>query len=394
MKEDNNIINLLQVNEFTEAHLNIFKVNKLVNWRKVYPELFVKVPGAPAIAFDDFELMPHTQFPVTHQKHRAGGRTRKAKYKAIKQNIERNGWKLKYPPIAVFIWDDGTVEIITGNTRTEILRSSPFDTENAIVAVYRAASSKYSVEQIRDSLDVAGSSFNSIHDPAEPVQPQDVKRSVMRAVHRYKTSNGTAGIPATLEAIEQRIDFHCGEGVFQPTTRKQLCFEIYSIQNPDSVIISWSNGKDKDFNIHDFMKRAKLVDTDKIKWLVTATESHTKAFAKAQRLAVQNPNCEIRIIMHTATLGGNCLLTTYQNRCSTFVDRFYSIQRDVCVHLFKKEVPDYNRVKIWGALPALGEFHNITKPMIYNSRTQTFYQDGEDYEFDVYDEFEDLDEAA
>jgi len=391
MKNHISVLNLLLTKKFLETHLNLVKNNKLVNWKQTYPELFVDIPGAPAIVFDCFELMPRTMFEVKHNEHRAGGRSRKAKYKAIKQNIERNGWKLKYRPIAVFIWDDGTIEIITGNTRAEILGSSPFDTENAIVAVYRPAKGA-SVEQIKDAIDVAGSSFNSIHDPAETVSPEDVKRSVMRAITRYIDTNGEAGIPCTLDAIAERVDFSCGEGVFQPNTRLQLTYEIYNCYQPDSVIISWSNAQHKDWNINKFMKDVKYVDTDKIKWMVSATESHTKAFARAQHLAIINPNCEIRIVLHTATLSGNDLKTTYEKRLINFVDRYYALQRDVCMHLFRKEVCDYDRVKIWAALPALGDCHNVTKPVIFNSRTETFYQADENgYEFEVYDEF---DEAA
>ena len=388
MKTHSSILNLLQVKNFTEAHLNLVKNNQLINWEQTFPELFVEVPGAPAIKFDCFELMPHAMFDIQHNKHRTGNRTRKAKFEAIKQNIERNGWKLKYPPIAVFIWPDGTIEIITGNSRTEILRSSPFETENAIVAVYKAVDG-YTVDQIKDSLDVAGSSFNSIHDPAETVSPEDVFHAVSRAIKRYENTNGKAGIPCTVDAITERVDFCCGEGVFQPATRLQLTYEIWNNNQDEDTIISWSNAKHKDYNINKFMKDIKYVDNDKVKWMVSATESPHNAFTKAQHLAVVNPKCEIRIVLHTGTLSGNSLLNSYEDRCINFVDKYNSVRRDVCIHLFKKEVPDYDRVKIWGVLPALGEHHNVSKPVIYNSRTQTFYQDDENgYEFDVYEEFD------
>ena len=84
-----------------------------------------------------------------------------------------------------------------------------------------------------------------------------------------------------------------------------------------------------------------------------------------------------------------------EDRCINFVDKYNSVRRDVCIHLFKKEVPDYDRVKIWAALPALGSHHNVSKPVIYNSRTQTFYQDDENgYEFGVYGDDEEFEKAA
>lgn len=377
------IVDVTQVNEFTEAHLELVRNNVLIDWKETYPELFVDVPGAPAIKFWDFMLMSHTEFEVTHQKHRAGGRTRKSKYTAIKQNIERNGYKLKYPAIAVFIWADGTVEIITGNSRTEILRSSPFNTINVIVAVYKEADGDWSNEQIRDSLDIAGSSFNSIHDPAEPVSPQDTFRSVSRAITRYADTDGEAGIPCTIDAITERVDYHLGEGVLQPSTRLQLVYEIYNNWTEDGKIISWSNAKDKDFNLNRYMKDSKFVDTDKVKWMVSSTDTESKGFVKAVKLASQNPGCEIRIMLHTGTLSGNSLEHTYKKRCGNFVNMFENVMRDVCLAYFDTENPAYNRIKIWGALPALGDHHDLSRPFIFNSRTRIFYQDSNDYEFDI-----------
>ena len=46
------------------------------------------------------------------------------------------------------------------------------------------------------------------------------------------------------------------------------------------------------------MKDIKYVDNDKVKWMVSATESPHNAFTKAQHLAVVNPKCEIRIVLH------------------------------------------------------------------------------------------------
>ena len=129
--------------------------------------------------------------------------------------------------------------------------------------------------------------------------------------------------------------------------------------------------------------------------MVSATESPSNAFTKAQHLAILNSKCEIRIVLHTGTLSGNSLLNTYEDRCVNFIDKYYTVRRDVCRHLFKKEVPDYDRVKIWAALPALGSHHNVSKPVIYNSRTQTFYQDDENgYEFGVYGDDEEFEKAA
>ena len=76
----------------------------------------------------------------------------------------------------------------------------------------------------------------------------------------YIDTNGEAGIPCTIDDIEQRVDFCCGEGVFQPGTRLQLAYEVWNNYQDEDVIISWSNAKHKDYNIRKFMKDIKFVD--------------------------------------------------------------------------------------------------------------------------------------
>ena len=150
----------------------------------------------------------------------------------------------------------------------------------------------YSDEEVEDSLDIAGSSFNSIHDPAEPVSPEDTFYSVSRAIERYKDTNGKAGIPCTVDAITERVDYHLGEGVLQPRTRLQLVYEIWNNHSEAGKIISWSNAKAKDYNLNRYMKDIKYVDTNKIKWMVNSTDTPSKAYVKAVKLASENPGCE------------------------------------------------------------------------------------------------------
>ncbi|MDP7367147.1 MAG: hypothetical protein QGH83_07790 [Candidatus Pacebacteria bacterium] len=390
-----NIVDITKVKEFTEQHLNIVKNNELVNWEKAYPELFVEIPGAPALEFVGFILLPHDQFEITQQQYRAGSQVATNRRQAIQQNIERNGYKLKHPPIAVF-FDGKNYHIITGNTRTNILRSSPFDTKNAIVAVYKRKPG-YSDAKVEHSLDVAGLSMNSIHDPATPLQPADVRRIGIKATRRFLESKGEAGIPATFDDIREFVHHSCGEGVFQFTTREQLVFSIYndfqywqaiqlgqSTENLD-IIISWSNSKAGDFNITQFMKDCKLDSDTKNIYMVNSTDTVSKAFVKAVKLAVQNPDAEIRIMLQTGTLSGYSLEHSYRNRCIGFVTKFEDILSDVCKSFFGVDNPLYNRIKIWGALPALGSYHDLTKPFRYNTKTRSFYQLNHNYSFDVDD---------
>lgn len=393
---DEVVIDLLQTNEFTEEHMNITWDIYESHWKMFYPELYGdKLPDA--IEFVGFEPMPALA-RTGQQKNRAVGKTLKVKYNEIKQNIERNGWKLKYPPISWFRWSDnpdGCVTI-TGDTRGEILAHPPFQMKNLIVAIYKRKPG-YSDEQVQDAIDSCGLRFNAIHDPAAPLSTADVKYTVTNMVQRYLDTNGEAGIAPTIDEITKRVDYVCGEGVFQPATRQFLIFEIYNNFNPEDTVVSWSDNKLATYRISSFLTRNKLVDTDKVKYIHTSFELYSKAFTRACDKAAEFPDAEVRIVIHTGTLKGFNLRSVYKMRVQKFISRFKNILTAVAGA--SDDGATFSRIKIYGALPALGSVHNLDIPFYVNERSGKLYQRGDvnTYTFDVVEDDEgeeELSEAA
>ena len=387
------VVDLLTTNEFTEAHLDTTKEIYENHWKKFYPELYGdKLPDA--IEFVGFDRFPISNVNLGHQSNRSGGKTARAKYLEIKQNIERNGYKLKYPPISWFRWNDnvdGTV-VITGDTRGQILGETPFQTKNRIVALYKRRDG-FTDEQVQDAIDSCGLRFNAIHDPAAPLSTFDVKRTVSNAIQRYIDTDGVAGVAPTLDAITERVDYVCGEGIFQPATKLNLIYEIYNNFNPHDVVISWSDAATAKYRISSFLTRNKFVDTDKVKYIWTSFELYSKAFTRACKVAAEFPNAEVRIVIHTATLKGYDLNSVFNLRVQKFVSEFTNI-KTVVGHAADKGAT-FSRIKIYGAMPALGAVHDIDVPFILNQRTGKFYQKTNDYTFDVSEDDEtEVDEAA
>lgn len=386
-------VDFLKVNKFTESHLKTVREIYKDHWEKFYPELYGDtLPDA--IRFVGFELMGTEDRTLGQQVNRAGGRTVKAKYLEIKQNIERNGFKLKYPPISWFRWanNPGDEVTITGDTREEILSRSPFLTKNLIVAIYER-NEGFSDEQVQDAIDCCGLRFNAIHDPAAPVSIADVKRSVNLAIQRYIDTGGTAGVAPTIDEITKRVDYVCGEGIFQPGTRMQLIFEIYNNFNPHDIIISWSDAVKAKYRISTFMQRNKLVDTNEVKYIYNSFELYSKAFTRACKKAAKFPDAEIRIVIHTGTLKGFTMSKIYIGRIRKFLSEFNSIKQAVSDASDQKAT--FERIKFYGALPALGSIHDVETPFIFNERTDMFYQKSIPYTFDaVEDDTEELDEVA
>ena len=385
------VVNLLETKEFTEEHR--LQAENLLDWQLIYPEIFGdKLPDA--IEYVGLQLMPLNAVEWSVQRYRAGGRTRNSKLLDIKQNIERNGYKLKYPAMAWFQWSPTDFEVITGNSRGEVTSGTPFNMPNGIIAVFKGKEG-YTKAQIQDAIEMCGIRFNSIHDPAEPLSKADVYRNVVDAIQRYIDTDGEAGVPNTMDAITERVDWVCGEGVFQPHTRQTLILQIYNNFNAHDIVVPWSTRKEATFQIAQFMTDAKLVDTDTVKYIPISHDRETFGFYKAVQTAAQYPNAEIRMVVHTGTLSGFDFDNVFQNRLATFVTRFNGMIMNACIAFFGKTAPEFNRVKIYAALPALGRSHDLTKPFFFNARTDTFYQKNEDNAFSVVDSGEEeYDEAA
>ena len=132
-------------------------------------------------------------------------------------------------------------------------------------------------------------------------------------------------------------------------------------------------------------------------FMVTSAEMVSKSLIKATKLSAAYPDAEIRIMLHTGTLSGFDLLASYKKRITKFITLFDEMIKNACKSFFDKDTPKFNRIKIWGAYPALGSYHNLDLPLILNTRTTTLYQKGDgsgesgyswDYSDDVIEEDE------
>ena len=394
-KADQVVIKLLDhtTNKFTEQDLqnqiNLhgeYPEDPYKGWRRVYPELFGdKLPKG--LRFVRFELCPISVLDHSSQDFRIGGRSQK-KFVEIGQNIERNGYKLKYPPVSVFFRGDlDHTRIITGNTRTELLEKQPFFMENVIIARYEADPDVDS-EEVEDAIEECGGMFNSIHDPASTVSQFDAKKIVTKSIERFIKTKGQYGTPCTMDSISGKIDKVCGEGVFQPAVRSNLVYEIWNNFKPEAKVISWSAGGKTDHKVETFMQHdAKFMDSNTVKYQVTSTQTQAQAWHKAMRLAAKYPDCEIRVMLHTGTLSGFDLPKTYRTRISEFMRSWNEMTENACLALFGKNFPTNSNIVVYGALPALSSVHNTEKPFYFKHKTTTCYQKHTDggYSFDYTD---------
>jgi len=141
VKDDNTIVvNTLFTDKFSNNNLKTLQ--RLVQ-EDAWPELYGdQLPDG--ITFDGFEIMDITKLSEAIDKSYGSQVARASdnpEFDNIKNDILTNGYKLRYPPIAVAEYEDGSIAIITGKTRTKILKNNCKFT-NAIVAKYKVFSKR------------------------------------------------------------------------------------------------------------------------------------------------------------------------------------------------------------------------------------------------------------
>ena len=369
IKQSNHIIDVIKQNKFTEKDLDTYLelVPDGQNGMTAYPELYgedlppqLAYVGPYLINIDELQKTPYGYV----QKYRAGSKNRK--FNKIKRGIGRNGFKLKFPAIAVFRAPNGDLHIITGYTRREILEVQ-HGFSNIIASVYEGAKG-YSDDEVADAVSRCGIRFNTIHDESDPTSPDDVKREVSIAIGRGWIDKD---LPAEdfLAQIYTRIDSVCGNGVFNPTTRSGLAHEIFNNYNPDETVKGYTGVTDTRV----FMDKANLISNDKIKYICLSSQNPNKTFMSILDYAISFPKHEIRVVFHNGTLEGYDLPKCFTARTETFISWFTGKLGAIGNIYFEGASPVFNRVKLYGVAPALSSMHDLDK-VVFIKEDGTLYQ--------------------
>ena len=354
------IINVIKQNKFTPQNLNDYK--QLVP-QAAYPELYgadlppqIRYTYTDLIDIDRLEKTPYGFV----QKYRAGDKNKK--YDEIQRGISRNGFKLKYPAIAVFRAKNGDLHIITGYTRTDILERHCGFT-NVIASIYEGVDG-YTKEEIEDAVSRCGIRFNTIHDEASTAEIQDVYRETESAIM-------LGWIEPTLTDITKRVEEVCGNGVFTDRTRSRLVYEIFNNHNPDQTVVAYDKGKSKDF-----LTRNKFLNGNGVRYITYTTENQPKVLCAILDTAFNFPNDEIRIILHTGTLEGKGSLDLercFFDRVNGFKEFYESKLKSFSIVYFDGKLPSMSRVKLYGVLPSLSAIHDLDK-LVFFAEDGTLYQ--------------------
>jgi hypothetical protein len=358
----NIIVDVNATNAFIDENLETYK--KLIVL-EAYPWLFgeglfpsLKIANEAAI----IEISDiNWQASMSEQTPRNGGKN--PKLKQIARDIANFGFKLMHPAICLFRKKNGELVPLNGRSRLEILRANHKFTN--IIAIIFESVDDASDDNVENDCSAFGLLSNSYSDPSGDLQLEDVFHEVSLAVKRgWVVLNKIPGREIEdIIAIRARVDLVCGKGCFTPSKREQLVYRILNTNNPSYTVKSWTSpGVGKAWMIeNNYINIGPLNGNRGIKYVCLSSETAEKSLIAAARTADENPDYDIRVVIHTGTLTGFDLEKNYYMKVRGFRDFWAERLGMISYAFFGNEKPKKNTVTLYAALPALSSIHNLNK---------------------------------
>ena len=374
VKDDNSIVvNTLFTDQFSKQHLATLQ--KLVV-EDAWPELYGnQLPEG--IEFKGFDLMDISLLDkaikgsIGSQVARS---TDNPEFDNIKNDILTNGYKLRYPPIAVAEYEDGSIGIITGKTRTKILKNNCKFT-NAIVAKYKVFSKRtFLTQSIR---------FNCIDVPSGVAKAGDVVGVASELI-----SEGS--LKKNLNAIREWITEAVGNGPFTDNYKEHLAVTILNNASVRPQIYSWRPEniaewmKDHYFkkaseqypaagipgNVSVYVDKKSKKNTNDFLYMVCASSSYTKNLYRAAELMSNShfTGKTLRVLVHTSTLPDSTntkdLKEVFEQRIKNHNTEWKNMLRNYS-EVFYDEAKVKSNVVLYGALPAIKQIHDMDNIIVF-----------------------------
>jgi hypothetical protein len=363
-------IDLTTIKEFTQDHLETYK---RLNPEEAYPWLFGKdLPESLyviSIELVDFEAVNWVDFGtgIHTQGVRSGGKN--LKEKEIARDIANFGFKLTQPAICVLQKPTNEIIPLNGRTRRSIISKVYSHVKNFIGIVYGVKPEYINPDgsltsQAESDISIFGCAANAYTDPAGELSKEDVVREV-------KIAMANNWIGPSLEEIRSRVDKLCGKGVFTDRTRCDLSYRIFNQYGSSNgqKILPWDSP-----NIKIWRRRNSLNDVnwdipkkigdhsyDGIVYSVVSSETLEKSLGVIARTAKDNPTKIIRVIIHTGILKGYDPEDNYLTKIDRFRKSWQNHFDDITFAFYNGKPALFDRVELYGALPAIESMHDLTK---------------------------------
>ena len=344
------IIPITKYYSFTEDDLKISK-HFLDTHKLSYPHLYESDSYNKSFKFIkrdliDAEAISFKSGPGNTQDARLSGLN--PEYDELKIDLEEFGYRPYCPPIAIRKTSDGKYVILNGRTRDKILRENKV--KNRIVDIYEcddATALKF------------GIASNNEQPPAGLATSADI-------IHAAKIAIRNDWIENNYDDVYAWVSEACGTRFVEGKRREmvnQIVNHVAAEEN-DQVIVGWANSSEPEA----WMKVNNYIDTNgrvPVRYVVTSFSVPQKAIFRACEAAMENPDAEIRMVIHTGNLTAADLVKCYIKRVLNFKKEWHLKISQVSQGLFGGKSPSFNRIKLYGCIPALSELSNLDELIIF-----------------------------
>ena len=363
---------------FTEDDLKISK-HFLDTHKLSYPHLYESDLYNKSFKFIkrdliDADAIAFKSGPGNTQEARHSGLN--PEYDELKIDLEEFGYRPYCPPIAIRKTSDGKYVILNGRTRDKILRENKV--KNRIVDIYEcddATALKF------------GIASNNEQPPAGLATSTDI-------IHAAKIAIRNDWIENNYDDVYAWVSEACGTRFVEGKRREmvnQIVNHVAAEEN-DQVIVAWANSSEPEA----WMKVNNYIDTNgrvPVRYVVTSFSVPQKAIFRACEAAMENPDAEIRMVIHTGNLTAADLVKCYIKRVLNFKKEWHLKISQVSQGLFGGKSPSFNRIKLYGCIPALSELSDLDELIIFgknDSKISASYLDSRKISslFDMDDDYE------
>lgn len=372
------IIPISKYYSFTEDDLKISK-HFLDTHKLSYPHLYESDSYNKSFKFIkrdliDAEAISFKSGPGNTQDARLSGLN--PEYDELKIDLEEFGYRPYCPPIAIRKTSDGKYVVLNGRTRDKILRENKV--KNRIVDIYEcddATALKF------------GIASNNEQPPAGLATSADI-------IHAAKIAIRNDWIENNYDDVYAWVSEACGTRFVEGKRREmvnQIVNHVAAEEN-DQVIVGWANSSEPEA----WMKVNNYIDTNgrvPVRYVVTSFSVPQKAIFRACEAAMENPDAEIRMVIHTGNLTAADLVKCYIKRVLNFKKEWHLKISQVSQGLFGGKSPSFNRIKLYGCIPALSELSDLDELIIFgknDSKISASYLDSRKISslFDMDDDYE------
>ena len=324
----------------------------------------------------------------------------------IRASFAEHGYKLHYPPLALFQDDrisNGNIILIDRRTTHSILVGGYINEKNVgdsynyqkvIADTFKVKDGNnpktgkpWTVEEIEDELSVFGQSVNyKGQDPKGRINQNSFVKDFVRIYQNYlksgkyshlfdrdvDTKGETVFVPK-IDVILKRLNRVMGNSGSASTEREKLAYRIRNNFYPEGSVRSLDKPKGEHWLISggNNYKTIKPTYDDKdrvvkkgLKYLVVGSSQYRSAATKAAELWNVDRDYFIRVVIQTETLTGNSYSETYWKRLKTFREYWFSNLNLLSDTYFGSEGPFKRNVELYGAIPAYGKIHNNAGPLV------------------------------